>query len=139
MGSPAAAVLNGRLYSVGGRSGPADFGDVHIYDPAADKWTAGPRIDARGTAGASVLSGTLYLFGGESQAKGTVLGDVLRLDPGSAQWVADTPMPTPRNFARAVLFKGSVYTVGGSISAGSSHASAGSRVVERFRPSTREF
>ena len=134
MGSPAATVLNGRLYSIGGRSGSADFGDVHVYDPAADTWTAGPSLDPRGTAGAVAIAGTLYLFGGESQAKRTVLGDVLRLDPTATQWVPDTPMPTPRNYARAVLFKGSVYTIGGSLSAGSSHASAGSRVVERFRP-----
>jgi len=134
MGSPAAAVLNGCLYSIGGRSGPADFGDVYIYDPATDEWTTGPPIEPRGTAGAVVVSSTLYLVGGESQAKKAVLGDVLRLDPGATQWIPDTPMPTPRNFARAVLLKGTVYTIGGSITAGSSHASSGSRVVESFLP-----
>jgi N-acetylneuraminic acid mutarotase len=137
MGSPAAAVMNGRLYSIGGRSGPNDFGDVYIYDPAADTWTAGPAIAPRGTAGAVVIGSSLYVFGGESQAANAVLGDVLRLDPGVTRWVADSPMPTPRNFARAVLFKGVIYTVGGSLTAGSSHASAGSRVVESFRPDRR--
>ena len=134
MGSPAAVVAGGRLYSIGGRSGPGDFGDVHIYDPAKDAWTPGPSIEPRGTAGAVFVNGSIYLFGGESQAKRTVLADVLRWTPGAAAWAADTPMPTPRNFARAVLFKGSVYTIGGSIQAGASHASAGSRVVERFLP-----
>ena len=41
-------------------------------------------------------------------------------------------MPTARNFARAVLFKGAIYVVGGSTSSGSSHASRGAGVVERF-------
>ena len=132
MGSPAAVVLDGKLYSVGGRSGPGDFGDVHIYDPKADAWTPGPSIDARGTGGAAVLGGTIYYFGGESQARSIVLGDVLKLARGATTWTSDASMPTPRNFARAVLFRGAVYIVGGSTRYGSSHASIGSTVVERF-------
>jgi hypothetical protein len=41
-------------------------------------------------------------------------------------------MPTARGFSRAVLFGRSVYVVGGAPAAGSSHDSAGSKVVERF-------
>jgi N-acetylneuraminic acid mutarotase len=132
MGSPAAVVHGGRLYSVGGRSGPGDFGDVHIWDPKTDTWTAGPPIDPRGTGGAAVLNGDIYYFGGESQSRSVVLGDVLRLKPGGTTWMADAPMPTPRNFARALVFRGAVYVLGGSTEYGSSHASRGSTVVERF-------
>ena len=57
---------------------------------------------------------------------------MLRLDPGATTWAVDVPMPTARNFARAVLFKGAIYVVGGSTSSGSSHASRGAGVVERF-------
>jgi N-acetylneuraminic acid mutarotase len=132
MGSPAAVVAAGKLYSIGGRSGPNDFGDVHIYDPAGDRWTPGVSIDARGTGGAAVLGGSLYYFGGEAQARRVVLDGVLRLDAGAKTWVADAPLPTARNFARAVLFKGRVYVVGGSTVYGSSHASPGAEVVESF-------
>lgn len=132
MGSPAATVLDGKLYSVGGRSGPGDFGDVHVYDPKTDAWTPGPSIDARGTGGAAVLGGTIYYFGGESQLRSVVLGDVLKLTQGASAWSTDAPLPTPRNFARAVLFRGAVYVLGGSTQYGSSHASIGSTVVERF-------
>jgi N-acetylneuraminic acid mutarotase len=133
MGSPAAVVLDGKLYSIGGRSGRSDFGDVHIYDPATNAWSTGVRIDARGTGGAAVVGGAILYFGGESQAKSVVLGDVLRLDPGASAWVADTPMPTARNFARTVPFKGRVYVIGGSTVYGSSHASIGSTAVESYR------
>jgi N-acetylneuraminic acid mutarotase len=133
MGSPAVVAHDGRLYSIGGRSGPNDFGDVHVYDPGRDAWTPGVAIDARGTGGAAVLGGALYYFGGESQARSSVLGDVLRLDPGAKAWVSDTPLPTARNFARAVVFRDRVYVVGGSTRYGSSHASVGSGVVESFR------
>ena len=134
MGSPAAVVFGAKLYSVGGRSGPGDFGDVHIYDPKADAWSAGPSIDPRGTGGAAILDGAIYYVGGESQARKAVLGDVLRLQPGGSTWTAAAPMPTPRNFARAVVLRGGVYVVGGSTEYGSSHASRGSTVVERFTP-----
>jgi N-acetylneuraminic acid mutarotase len=133
IGSPAAVSLGSRIVSIGGRSGPSDFGDVYFYDPKPDAWTAGPSIEPRGTAGAVVLKGAVYLFGGESQATGEVLDSVLRLDPGATTWAADAPMPTARNFARAVLFKGAIYVVGGSTSSGSSHASRGTGTVERFQ------
>ena len=132
MGSPAAVVVAGRLYSVGGRSGPNDFGDVHIYDAANDTWTPGIPIDARGTGGAALLGTSIYYFGGELQRKNVVLDAVLRLDPNAKSWVADTPMPTARNFARAVVFRGRVYVVGGSTVYGRSHASPGAGVVESF-------
>lgn len=132
MGSPAAVVLDGKLITVGGRSGPNDFGDVHIYDVRADKWTSGPPIDARGTGGAVALGGSIYYLGGEQQAKSAVLNSVVRLDKGAKEWVQDAPMPTARNFARTVLFKGRAYVVGGSTVYGRSHASPGAGVVESF-------
>jgi N-acetylneuraminic acid mutarotase len=132
MGSPAAVVVNGKLYSIGGRSGPGDFGDVHVYDPKADAWTPGPSIEPRGTGGAARVGNSIYYFGGESQKARQVLGDVLRLDPAAGTWAAATPMPTPRNFARTVIFKEAVFVIGGSTRYGSSHASRGSTIVERF-------
>jgi N-acetylneuraminic acid mutarotase len=133
MGSPAAVSLGSRIVSIGGRSGSSDFGDVYFYDPGPDAWTAGPSIEPRGTAGAVALKGTVYLFGGEAQAARRVLDSVMRLEPGAATWVADTPMPTARNFARAVFFKDAIYVVGGSTAYGSSHASRGAGTVERFK------
>jgi N-acetylneuraminic acid mutarotase len=132
MGSPAAVVVDGTLISIGGRSGPNDFGDVHVYDPRKDVWTPGRAIDARGTGGAVVLGGSIYYFGGEQQARSAVLDSVLRLDRDAKAWADDAPMPTGRSFARAVLFKGRAYVVGGSSVYGRSHASPGAGVVESF-------
>jgi N-acetylneuraminic acid mutarotase len=130
-GSPAAVVFDGKVYAIGGRSGPSDFGAVDIYDPSTNTWSAGPPIDPRGTAGAVVQCGAIYLFGGESQAAHRSLGDVLQLAPGAA-WAKMPPMPTPRNFARAAILGDAVYVVGGSPTPEASHASTGSAVVERF-------
>jgi len=76
---------------------------------------------------------SIYVFGGESQAAGRTLADVLRLTPGGRAWTKAPPMPTPRAFARAVTFRGAVYVVGGSRVTASSHAAPGLRVVERLR------
>lgn len=132
-GSPAGVVFAGQIYAIGGRSGSSDFADVYIYDAAADSWHNGPTLDGpRGTAGAAVYCGTIYLVGGESQAQRETLATVLRLDVGQAVWEMVTPMPTARSFARTVLFQEAIYVVGGSTVFGSSHASSGSTVVERF-------
>lgn len=131
-GSPALVAFEGKLFAIGGRSGPADFGDVYIYDPATDRWSAGPSIEPRGTAGAVVYCGTIHLFGGESQATRASLDDVFRLDSSGQKWIRLTPMPHARNFARAVIYEDAVWVVGGSPTAGPSHASAGSMIVESF-------
>jgi N-acetylneuraminic acid mutarotase len=131
-GSPAAVVAGGRLWSIGGRSGPSDFGFVYVYYPATDRWSAGPAIDPRGTAGAFVRCGAIHVVGGESQARAESLADMLRLDAGASAWTPAPPMPTARNFARAVSFRDRVYVVGGSPTPGRSHASEGSTVVESF-------
>ena len=87
----------------------------------------------RGTAGAAAYCGTIYLFGGESQAEKSTLSEVLRLSADGRAWESATPMPSARNYARAVVFQASVFLVGGNPSVGMSHSSFGSTLVERFR------
>lgn len=132
LGSPAVVAFGKKLYSIGGRSGADDFADVYIYDPETDKWSKGPAIAPRATSGAISYRGSIFLFGGESQAESAVLPDVLRLSQSATKWVNDTPMPTPRSFARAVEFRDAVYVVGGSPVPQRSHAPKGLSVVERF-------
>lgn len=130
-GSPAAVVHAGKIYVIGGRSGPSDFGAVDLYDPQADAWSEGPAIDPRGTAGAALHCGQIHVFGGESQARRAVLDEVWRLDPALG-WRPLAPMPTARSFARAVVFRGAVHVVGGALAVQTSHAPAGTSVVERL-------
>ena len=133
-GSPAAVVLGGRIYAIGGRSGFDDYGDTFVYDPSSNSWSRGPHLPPRGTAGAAVWHGSIYVFGGESQRTGSVLADVLRLAPGASNWQRVGRMPAARNYARAVVYRGRIYVVGGSTVAGSVHSSTGSRIVETFAP-----
>ena len=131
-GSPAAVAVEGKIYVIGGRSGYSDFGDVYIYDSATDIWSMGPSIEPRGTAGAAVYCGGIYLFGGESQAQMKNLDDVFRLDLKRNVWESVNPMPNARKFVRAVVFMNSIYIVGGSTVLATSHSPIGSASVERF-------
>jgi N-acetylneuraminic acid mutarotase len=131
-GSPAAVAVEGKIYVIGGRSGYSDFGDVYIYDSATDIWAMGPPIEPRGTAGAAVYCGGIYLFGGESQAQMKNLDDVFRLDLKRNVWESVSPMPNARKFVRAVVFMNSIYIVGGSTVLATSHSPIGSASVERF-------
>jgi N-acetylneuraminic acid mutarotase len=133
-GSPAAVVLNGKIYAIGGRSGFDDYGDTFVYDPKSNSWSRGPRLPPRGTAGAAVWRGSIFVFGGESQRTGKVLDDVYRLAPGGTRWQRVGRLQTARNYARGVVYRGKIYVVGGSRSAGDVHASTGSRIVETFTP-----
>jgi N-acetylneuraminic acid mutarotase len=133
-GSPAAVALGGKLYAIGGRSGLDDYGEVYVYDAGADRWSRGPSIPPRGTAGAAVFNGAIYLFGGESQARARTLGEVFRLAPADADWTQVATMPQARNYARAVVFRKALYVVGGSATAGNSHGAVGSTRVDRFTP-----
>lgn len=131
-GSPAAVELDGKIYVIGGRSGFSDYGDVYIYDLSTDTWSSGPSIDPRGTAGAVVYCGSIYIFGGESQSRRQNLDSVFRLDSDGNTWETVTPMPIALKFARAVLFDDAVYIVGGSTVPANSHSSIGSDMVLRF-------
>ncbi|MBL8519048.1 MAG: hypothetical protein JNK75_00120 [Betaproteobacteria bacterium] len=133
-GSPALVVAGGELVALGGRSGWDDFGDAHRYDEARDQWQPLASIAPRGTAGAVALCGRVWLIGGESQAEKRVLdrvetmGERALLD--GAAWLPGPPLPTPRAFARAVVFKSRVHVVGGAVAYGASHQPLGSAVVE---------
>jgi N-acetylneuraminic acid mutarotase len=131
-GSPAAVVFQGKLWVIGGRSGLDDYGDVYVYDPASDRWSRGPAISPRGTAGAAVFHDAIYVFGGESQARFKTLRDVYRLTADGSDWDRIAALPKARNYARAVVYRGAVYVVGGSRTPGDSHGSYGSRLVDRF-------
>jgi N-acetylneuraminic acid mutarotase len=133
-GSVAAVVRGGKIWAIGGRSGFDDYGDTFVYDPQTNSWSRGPAIPPRGTAGAVAWKGSIYVIGGESQARAAVLPDVLRLSPGATGWRRVAKLPTPRNYARSVVYHRRVYVVGGSRVAGDVHGAPGSRSVEWFVP-----
>src|SRR5258706_12622167 len=63
-------------------------------------------------------NGKLYSIGGEFQGGGSGLAEIFmnvvyELDPGVGEWVAKSPMPTPRSGGGAAVIDGKIYVAGG--------------------------
>ncbi len=71
-----AAVLNGKIYTVGGFVGSTHKdGQPHVleYDPAADSWRAlSPLKVGLGSVGVTALDGKIHAVGGRTPAGDTV-------------------------------------------------------------------
>lgn len=109
---PGAAVIDGKLYVVGGFSGPA-IGNLEEYDPVSGAWTTrAPMPTPRGRVAVGVINGLLYVaggFGGENKLE--------IYNPVSNTWSNGSPMSINRNGAAAGVINGRLYVVGGTANA----------------------
>jgi hypothetical protein len=118
-GETTTAVLNDRLYVLGGLTGiVARASDtVSVYDPATDAWTDGPALpDSRHHAAAAALDGAIYLAGGAPSIRDwSPETNLWRLEPGTETpgWTALAPMPEGRWGHRLVALDGRLWVVGG--------------------------
>ena len=119
------AVLNGKLYVMGGAQGIGG-GEIKlttIYDPAANAWADGPLLnEGRGPVPtANVLNGKIYLIGGWSkepvQAGGNdiAMKNVEEFDPVANAWMKKADMPTGRYLLppTSPVVGGKIYVIGG--------------------------
>jgi len=91
----AGGVINGKFYVAGGvgRDG-ALTKQLHIYDPATNKWTAGASMPtARASGDGAVLNGKLFVLGGYDRIR-----TVEAYDPVRNVWASKAPMPTGRHY-----------------------------------------
>lgn len=113
------AVLNGKIYAVGGQHGHdeglVESRQLDVYDPATDTWT--PLADmpvAKGHIAATtfVFQGRIVALAGEI-ANGVYTDEDAAYDPATNTWVELTPFPvkTFSGIARPML-GGFVFTTG---------------------------
>ena len=108
--SPAVAVLDGKLYTVGGLGGyndddeDVDLISVERYDPALDAWEEVAAMEeARDRLAVTVLDGKLYAVAGLGGAGYNALSSVERYDPAVGAWEAVAQTGTARSASIAVL------------------------------------
>jgi len=92
--SPRAAVLNDKLYVIGGLIGSpwAGQNDTQIYDQTTDTWSYGADLnDGRVGHSADVISGKIYAIAGDPQF--VMLRSVEEYDPGSDSWMVIDQTP----------------------------------------------
>lgn len=127
--SHAAAVIDGKIYVVGGRQyteqpngeyASVNVASLEVYDPEAERWeTRSPLPQAAGGLSAAVLDGKLYVFGGEQWVpEQTVIAEAWVYDPASDRWTSIPDMKTPRHGTAAGTVGDRIYVFGGATETG---------------------
>ena len=114
LNAPAAAVLGGRIYVIGGfeATGNVPTAAVRVYTIATWSWAAAaPLPRARGGHAAVVLGGRIHVLGGGDEV--STLADHSVYDPAADRWSALAPLPRAQGSPAAVVFRGRIYAIGG--------------------------
>jgi hypothetical protein len=125
----AAAVLNGKIYALGGWTGTEVTSRVEVYDPRTDTWSTGRPMNAPNSAlSAAVLDGKLYAMGGAT---------VEVYDPRHDSWKTTASHNwAPRYFLAAAVVNRKLYALGGSDSGDVNSTSAFYDTVQSYDPAT---
>ena len=107
--SHAVAVLNGKLYAVGGESEDRrPLSSVERYAPGTNAWEAvGPMAAARVAHAVAVLDDKVYSVGGAGDDGH--LSSVERYDPVTNAWEAMAPTATARICHAVAVLEGKLY------------------------------
>lgn len=113
----AVAAHDGRIWVAGGlRLDGRASDEVVVYDPAARRWSDGPRLPEAIHHAALVSDGTGLLLLGGYTADGPTAA-VRRLDDGADAWTDGVPLPEPRA-AGAAAFDGARIVYAGGVGPG---------------------
>uniref|UniRef100_A0A671MZ71 Kelch-like protein 5 n=1 Tax=Sinocyclocheilus anshuiensis TaxID=1608454 RepID=A0A671MZ71_9TELE len=125
------AVLDDRLYVVGGRDGLKTLNTVECYNPRTRQWSfVASMATPRSTVGVAVL----YAVGGRDGS--SCLKSVECFDPHTNKWSSCAPMSKRRGGVGVATWNGFLYAIGGHDAPASSLASRLSDCVERYDPKT---
>ncbi|XP_054271966.1 kelch-like protein 5 [Macrosteles quadrilineatus] len=126
------AVVEGKLYIVGGRDGLKTLNSVECFDIKTKTWSNLPPMSThRHGLGVGVLEGPLYAVGGHDGW--SYLNTVERWDPHTRQWSYVAPMSTQRSTVGVAVLNGKLYAVGGR------DGSSCLRSVECYDPHTNRW
>jgi N-acetylneuraminic acid mutarotase len=111
----AVAVVNGKLYAVGGNNYRGNMNTVQAYDPATNTWATRASIPVpRTELAASVVNGRIFAVGGCNEKDCRIPSNTLEAyDPETNTWTSKPSMPTARGILTAGVVKGILYAVGG--------------------------
>ncbi len=112
------AVVDGKLYAIGGHDGTTSLAAVEMYDPETDEWTSRePMPMARNQFGIATVNGKIYCMGGFTtlahQTGENAMVSVEEYDPEEDSWNAKTRMIHPRGNCTACVLNGKIYVMGG--------------------------
>ncbi len=112
------AVVNGKIYAIGGAGATGFSSTNEEYDPATNTWTfKTPMPTPRSAFGIAVYENRIYCIGGyikgnpPTGVNAAAVNEVY--DPATDTWTSKTPMPTARLNLRANVVNGKIYLIGG--------------------------
>jgi N-acetylneuraminic acid mutarotase len=106
------AVVNGKIYAIGGGAENGVVGTNEEYDPATDTWTLKtPMPTPREYFATAVYQNKIYCIGGSTSSGVTGINEVY--DPTTDTWENKTSMPTARILGPANVAGGKIYLIGG--------------------------
>ena len=114
LNAPAAVVLNGLIYVIGGFQGVSNLptAEVRTYDPTTKRWAVGaPLPRPRGGHAAVLLDGKIHVFGGGNSS--STISDHSVFDPVANSWTAAAPLPRAEGSPAAVVYRNRIYLIGG--------------------------
>jgi hypothetical protein len=117
--APVVAVLNGKVYVIGGADPGSNAGLTanRIYDIAAGTWSSGAPLPApRAYMAVGVFNNRIYVTGGMPNAStGFSQSNTWEYDPSANVWNTKTAMPGGRTYAGFGAINGHLYVAGGQI------------------------
>jgi N-acetylneuraminic acid mutarotase len=106
------AVIDGKLYAVGGFDSRSYSSALEVYDPGTDEWTRLPDMPtARSNLGVATIGGRLYAVGGLTYERGFA---VEIYDPDADRWGVAANMIAARTGPGVGTAGGRLYAFGGN-------------------------
>jgi N-acetylneuraminic acid mutarotase len=107
------AVVNGKIYAIGGASSNGFRATTEEYDPATNTWSfKEPMPTPRSAFGIAVYQNKIYCIGGYISGDATGANEVY--DPATDMWETKASMPTPTLNLQANVVNGKIYLIGGN-------------------------
>jgi len=107
------AVVDGKIYAIGGSDGNSHLDTNEMYDPATNTWVSKqPMPTARSRFGITVFENKIYVMGGANASRFTDANEVY--DPATDTWEIKASMPAGGRSELAVnAVNGKIYAIGG--------------------------
>ncbi len=111
-----AAIVQGKIYVIGGRTGAGDTGQptksVDIYDPQKNSWASGKAMtEAKTGIQSTVIDNKIYVVGGAARSKATNSIEVY--DPATETWSKMPSMKHPRTGHCVCSTGKNIFIIGG--------------------------
>jgi N-acetylneuraminic acid mutarotase len=126
------AVIDDRIYVIGGRNAESALATVECYDPVTNTWGAMASMSTAKQQGASVavVDNKIYVIAG-ANANGAASNISECYDSITSTWEKLANMPRVKRFHTSAVIDGKIYAIGGENTGG-----VGLKTIECYDPAT---